>query len=68
MASPMALSPEVLKARIRVQVALLRELAAKTAVEWDRATMRERYANSGNPILRALARRLPPPPAPPSVD
>ena len=64
----MALSPEVLEARIRVQVALLRELAARTAVEWDRATQRERYANSGNPILRALARRLPPPLQPPHID
>jgi hypothetical protein len=64
----MALSPEVLEARIRVQVALLRELAARTAVEWDRATQRERYANSQNPILRAVARRLPPSPPPPSID
>jgi len=63
----MPLSPELLEARIEVQVALLRELAAKTAVEWGRATMRERYANSGNPILQALARRLPPVP-PPRVD
>ena len=55
----MPLSPELLEARIEVQVALLRELAAKTAVDWGRATMRERYANSGNPILQALARRLP---------
>jgi len=54
--------PVLLEARIRLQVALLRELAAKTAVEWGRATMRERYANSGNPLLRELARRLPPPP------
>ena len=63
----MALSPEVLEARIQLQVALLRELAAKTAVEWGRATMRERYANSGNPILQELARRLPPVP-PPRID
>ena len=55
----MPLSPEILEARIQVRVAELRELAAKTAVEWGRATMRERYANSGNPILRELARRLP---------
>jgi len=54
--------PVLLEARIRLQVALLRELAAKTALEWTRATERERYANSGNPLLRALARRLPPPP------
>jgi len=59
--------PVLLEARIRLQVALLRELAAKTAVEWVRATARERYANSGNPILRELARRLPPL-LPPSVD
>jgi hypothetical protein len=58
--------PVLVEAGIRLQVALLRELAAKTAVEWDRATMRERYAKSGNPILQALARRMPPPP-PPSV-
>jgi hypothetical protein len=58
----------LLEARIRVQVALLRELAAKTALEWTRATERERYANSGNPILQALARRMPPSPPPPSVD
>jgi hypothetical protein len=56
----------LLEARIRLQVALLRELAAKTAVEWDRVTMRERYAKSGNPILREMARRMPPPP--PSVN
>jgi hypothetical protein len=61
------MSDPVLEARIQLQVALLRELAAKTAVEWTRATMRERYAKSGNPILRELARRLPPLP-PPSVD
>jgi hypothetical protein len=58
----------LLEARIRVQVALLRELAARTAAEWGRATERERYANSGNPILRELARRMPPPPPPPLVD
>jgi hypothetical protein len=63
----MPLSPEILEARIQVQVALLRELAAKTAFEWGRATMRERFANSGNPILQELARRLPPVP-PPRVD
>ena len=57
----------VLEARIQLQIALLRELAAKTAVEWTRATMRERYAKSGNPILRELARRMPPLP-PPRVD
>jgi hypothetical protein len=56
----------LLEACIRLQIARLRELAAKTAVEWGRATMRERYAKSGNPILQALARRMPPPP--PSVD
>jgi hypothetical protein len=56
--------PVLLEARIRLQVALLRELAAKTAAEWGRATMRERYAKSGNPMLRELARRLPPHPAP----
>jgi len=60
--------PVLLEARIRLQVALLRELAAKTAVEWGRATMRERFANSGNPILRELARRMPPSLPPPSVD
>ena len=59
--------PVLLEARIRVQVALLRELAAKTALEWTRATARERYANSGNPTLQALARRMPPL-LPPSVD
>jgi hypothetical protein len=59
--------PVLVEARIQLQVALLRELAAKTAVEWGRATMRERYAKSGNPILRELARRLPPVP-PPRVD
>ena len=57
----------LLEARIRVQVALLRELAARTAVEWVRATARERYAKSGNPIVRELARRMPPL-LPPSVD
>ena len=57
----------LLEARIRLQVALLRELAARTAVEWDRATARERYLKSGNPILQALARRMPPL-LPPSVD
>jgi len=61
------IDPVVLEARIRLQVALLRELAARTALEWTRATERERYANSGNPILRALARRMPPLP-PPSVN
>jgi hypothetical protein len=60
--------PVLVEARIQLQVALLRELAAKTAVEWGHATMRERYAKSGNPILQELARRLPPPPAPPRVD
>jgi len=59
--------PVLVEARIQLQVALLRELAAKTAVEWDRVTMRERFAKSGNPILRELARRLPPLP-PPSVN
>ena len=61
------MSDPVLEARIQLQVALLRELAAKTAVEWVRATTRQRYAKSENPILRALARRLPPVP-PPRVD
>jgi len=61
------MSDPVLEARIQLQVVLLRELAAKTALEWVRATMRERYAKSGNPILRALARHLPPTP-PPRVD
>ena len=60
--------PVLLEARIQYRIALLRELAARTAVEWDRATARERYANSGNPILRELARRMPPSPPPPSVD
>jgi hypothetical protein len=59
--------PVLVEARIRLQVALLRELAAKTALDWTRATERERYANSGNPILQALARRMPPL-LPPSVD
>jgi hypothetical protein len=59
--------PALVEARIRVQVALLRELAARTALEWTRATARERYANSGNPILRELARRMPPL-LPPSVN
>jgi hypothetical protein len=59
--------PVLLEARIAVQVALLRELAARTALDWTRATERERYANSGNPILQALARRMPPL-LPPSVD
>ena len=63
----MPLSPEILEARIQVRVAELRELAAKTAFEWGRATMRERFANSGNPILQELARRLPYIP-PPRVD
>ena len=58
----------LLEARIRLQVARLRELAARTALEWTRATERERYLKSGNPILRALARRMPPSPPPPSVD
>ena len=61
------MSDPVLEARIQLRVAQLRELAAKTAVEWGHATMRERYAKSGNPILRELARRLPPVP-PPRVD
>ena len=61
------MSDPVLEARIQLRVAQLRELAAKTAVEWGRATMRERYAKSGNPILQELARRLPPVP-PPRVD
>ena len=59
--------PVLVEARIQLQIALLRELAAKTAFEWGRATMRERFANSGNPILQELARRLPPVP-PPRVD
>jgi len=63
----MPLSPEILEARIQVRVAELRELAAKTAFDWGRATMRQRFANSGNPILQELARRLPPVP-PPRVD
>jgi hypothetical protein len=54
--------PVLLEARIRVQVALLRELAARTAVEWGRVIEHERYAKSENPLLRALARRMPPPP------
>jgi hypothetical protein len=57
--------PVLLEARMQFQLALLRVLAARTAVEWDRATMRERFAKSGNPILRELARRMPPPPPPP---
>jgi hypothetical protein len=61
------MSDPVLEARIQLQVALLRELAAKTALEWVRATERERYAKSGNPILRELARRMPPL-LPPRVD
>ena len=61
-------NPVLVEAGIKFQIALLRVLAAETAVEWGRATMRERYANSGNPILQALARRMPPPPPPPSVD
>ena len=60
----MPLSPEILEARIQVRVAELRELAAKTAFEWGRATMRQRFANSENPILQELARRLPPVPPP----
>ena len=60
--------PVLLEARIQYRIALLREHAARTAVEWDRATARERYLKSGNPILQALARRMPPPPPPPSVD
>jgi hypothetical protein len=59
--------PVLVEARIRVQIAQLRELAAKTALEWTRATERERYLKSGNPILQALARRMPPL-LPPSVD
>ena len=59
--------PVLVEARIRVQIAQLRELAAKTALEWTRATARERYLKSGNPILRELARRMPPL-LPPSVD
>ena len=53
----------LLEACIRLQVARLRELAARTAVEWDRAPMRERYAKSGNPILQEMARRMPRPPS-----
>jgi hypothetical protein len=60
----MPLSPDILEARIQVRVAELRELAAKTAFEWGRATMRQRFANSENPILQELARRLPPVPPP----
>jgi hypothetical protein len=59
--------PLLVEARIRVQVALLRELAARTALDWTRATERERYLKSGNPLLRALARRMPPTP-PPLID
>ena len=59
--------PVLLEARIAVQVALLRELAARTALEWTRATERDRYLKSGNPLLRELARRMPPL-LPPSVD
>jgi hypothetical protein len=60
--------PVLLEARIQLQVARLRELAARTALEWTRATARERYLKSGNPILREVARRMPPPPPSPSVD
>ena len=67
MVSVMALSPEVLEARIELQVALMRELAAQTAYDWTRATTRERYEKSKNPVLRALARHMPRLP-PPCVD
>jgi hypothetical protein len=60
--------PVLLEARIQYRIALLRELAAKTAVDWGRATERERYLQSGNPLLRALARRMPPSPPPPLID
>jgi hypothetical protein len=60
--------PVLVEARIQLQVALLRELAAKTAVDWGRAIERERFARSANPLLRALARRMPPSPPPPSFD
>jgi len=63
----MPLSPELLEARIEVRVAELREVAAKTAYDWGRATTRERYAKSANPLLRELARRMPYIP-PPRVD
>jgi len=68
MVSVMALNPEVLEARIKLQVALLRELAAQTAYDWTRATTRERYEKSNNPILRAVARYLPPDPPKPQID
>jgi hypothetical protein len=61
------IDPELLEVRIQSQIAQLRVLAAQTALDWTRATERERYANSGNPLLRALARRMPRLP-PPSVD
>jgi hypothetical protein len=56
------IDPELLEARIQHQLALLRVLAAQTAVEWGHVIEHERYAKSENPLLRALARRMPPPP------
>jgi hypothetical protein len=65
MVNPMAFSPDVLEARIAVQVALLRVLAAQVVVDYGRA-----HAKSPQTIIaEAIAkvrRRLPPPP--PAVD
>jgi hypothetical protein len=59
--------PELTEARIQTRIAELRVLVARTALDWERASARERFANSDNPLLRALARRMPPLP-PPLVD
>jgi hypothetical protein len=61
------MDPAVLEARIALQVALLRQLAAQTAYDWGRANTREEYAKSKSPILRALARHMPRLP-PPSIE
>jgi hypothetical protein len=61
------IDPELLEIRIQSRIAELRVIAAQTALDWTRATERERYATSDNPLLRALARRMPPL-SPPSVD
>ena len=60
----MPLSPELLEARIAVQLADLRVLAAQTAVDYGRA-----HAKSPRDIIKeviAKMRGLPPPP--PRVD
>ena len=56
------IDPVLVEARIQHQLALLRVLAAETSVAFGRVIERERYLRSGNLLLVAMARRLPPPP------